>query len=1006
MSAAAVQPADVAALLEQAVRLHQRGRRDDALESAREALSLAPENLTALNTRGMILDDLGRRQDALADFQRVLSINPHHSGAMTNRAILYAREGRFEEALDCYDRSLSIDPNQLNAIYNRAVIRLVLGDWTRGFREFESRWALFPHEAKRLTRLAPLWLGEEDIKGKTVLLHHEQGFGDTLQFCRYAQLVAQRGARVILAVPAGLHRVLQSLTGSPQIVSEGAPVPPHDFHCPLMSLPLAFTTTPATVPAVIPYLFADRVASQVWGERLGLRRRPRIGLVWSGRRYPPINIERDMDFDAIRPLLAAQADFICLHTELSEDERLAVADFPNLRWEGGRLSDFADTAGLIQHLDLVITVDTAVAHLAGALGKPVWLLNRYASCWRWLLKRSDSPWYPTFRIFRQTALGDWNGVVEEVFKSLAAFLGLFRSYSDQSPRESCKAAPSELTEILQDALDQHNQGNVAQAITDYRRALEVHPEHPEALNYLGVALAQEGRHAEAIAPLSRAVALQPHNAQVHNHYGNALFGLSRLEEALSSYQKAIDCDAAGSEGYYNRGIAQVALGRPEAAFASYTKAIKLNGEHAGAHNNRGNLLLEQGRLAEAVTAYEHTIRIRPTFVDALVNLSHGLRQMHSYERALATADRAVFHGSNSPEAHNCRGAVLADMGRSADALVSYERAIALNPTQPESLWNKGLIKLSRGEYQEGWALAEWRWKVKSLGLIQQFTDKPQLQPGDPIEGKTILLHAEQGYGDTIQLSRYAALLAARGARVMVSAPTPLRSLLKTLPGIHAVIDQGTAAPFDFHCPLMSVPGVVDADLVSVATDMPYLKSDKAARARWNKALGARKCRLRIGLAWAGRPSHRNDANRSMRLEDMLPILQHEAQWISLQKEVPEVDRSVLAGSSAIERHGEQLVDFADTAALIDTLDLVITVDTAVAHLAGALAKRVWILLPKVADWRWLHEGEDSPWYPTARLFRQSERGNWCEVIHRVEAQLAQFMASGSGIAARALNARH
>lgn len=988
-------PVDVADLLKEAVLLHQRGRRDDALESAQRAVSLAPENLTALNTRGMILDDLGHRQDALADFQRILSINPNHSAAMTNRAILYAREGRFEEALACYDRSLSIDPKQLNAIYNRSVIRLVLGDWTRGFREFESRWALFPHEAKRLTHLAPLWLGKEEIQGKTILLHHEQGFGDTLQFSRYARSVAERGARVILAVPAGLHRLLQTFPGGPQVVSEGSPVPPHDLHCPLMSLPLAFGTTPATVPASIPYLFADRAVTQVWSERLGRRQRPRIGLVWSGRRYPPINTERDMSFDAIRPLLAAEADFICLHTELSDPERLGIARFPNIIWVGDRLGDFADTAGLIQNLDLVITVDTAVAHLAGALGKPVWLMNRYASCWRWLLKRADSPWYPNLRLFRQPALGEWKGVVDDVLTALAGFLGNFRSFSGRTTPEAPKPAPSELTEILHRALDQHHQGNITQAIAAYRRVLNEHPDHPDALHYLGVALAQDKRYADAISPLSRAALLEPGNALVHNHYGNALLGLGRYEEALFSYGKAIHCDATMSESYYNQGVAEVALGRSEAALASYTKAIELQGDHVEAHNNRGNLLLEQGQLAEALMAYERAVAIRPTFIDALINLSHGQRRLHRDEDALATADRAVEHGPNSAEAHNCRGAVLADMGRSADALASYDRAIAHNPALPEANWNKGLVKLSCGEFQEGWPLLDWRWNVKSLGLIPRFRDKPQLQRGDSIDGKVVLLHAEQGYGDTIQFSRYAALLAAGGARVVVSAPTALRSLLKSLPEIHEVIDQSTEVPFDFHCPLMSAPGAIDPDLAKVSTIMPYLQPDEAARARWMETLGPRSTVPKIGLAWAGRLTHHNDANRSMRLEDLLPITRRGARWISLQREVPALDRPILAATPVIERQGEELADFADTAALIIALDLVITVDTAVAHLAGALGRRVWILLPKVADWRWMQERDDSPWYPTARLFRQTERGDWSGVIERVEGELERFVQGRS-----------
>lgn len=1000
----AIQPNVVDVLIKRAYLLHQLNRRADALASVERAVSIAPQNLAALNARGMILDDQGRRREALADFQKILSINPDHSDAITNRAILYAREGNFAEALACYDRSLSIDPNQPNAIYNRSVVRLVLGDWSRGFREFESRWEIFPHEAKRLTRLAPRWLGQGDIKGKVILLHHEQGFGDALQFCRYARLVMQRGAKVFLAVPAGLERLMKTLPGSPQIVSEGSPVPPHDYHCPLMSLPFAFATTPTSVPAQIPHLSADRASINAWSVRLGVRRRLRIGLVWSGRRYPPVNHDRDMSFGTVRPLLAMAADFICLHTELSEEEQAAIAHHANLVWLGDQLTDFADTAALILNLDLVITVDTAVAHLAGALGKPVWVMNRYASCWRWLLERHDSPWYPSLRLFRQPSLGDWQGVVDNALQALGILVGSARPAIDVMRSNATVVSQPETGSeaLLQGALDQHNQGQLSQAVAAYRRVLAQSPDHPDTLHYLGIALAQQGLYAEALALLSRAMDLQPENALVHNHYGNALAGLGRHEEAVRSYERAIACDGTSSESFYNLGVSQAALDRLAAALESYDRAIDLKTDHAEALNNRGNLFFDGGRIADALASYERAVASRPQFIDALINVAHVQRRLHRVEAALEAAERALSHAPNSADAHNCRGAILADMGRLPEALDCYDRAIGRNPSYAEAIWNKGLLKLSLGEFRDGWPMAESRWKVKSLRLSQRFPNKPQLREHDAVDGKVVLLHAEQGYGDTIQFSRYAVELAARGARVVLSVPTALKSLMTTLPQVHEVVDQGTERAFDLHCPLMSLPGAVGTEITTIPARIPYLKPDQVAKARWAKALDPHSLAPTIGIAWSGRPTHQNDANRSLSLEQLLPITQLKAQWISLQKDVRTIDLPWLVQTPAIQRCGERLRDFADTAALIDTLDLVITVDTAVAHVAGALGKPVWILLPKVADWRWLQDREDSPWYPTARLFRQPERGDWRSVVDRVNDELQTFMYQRSQSAASRL----
>ena len=987
-----LQPDHVDGWIRRAVLLHQLNRREEALRSAEQAVTIAPQHFNALNTRGMILDDLGYRDQALADFRAILAIDANYADAITNHGILYARRGQFHEALACYDRSLALDPHQLNAFYNRAVIRLVLGDWPRGFREFECRWKLFPHEAARLTRLAPMWTGQVDVAGKTILLHHEQGYGDTLQFCRYVRLVAQRGARVILAAPAGVRRLMETLPGAPMIVSEGEPVPAHDYHCPLMSLPLVFGTTPDTVPAPVPYLSADPDAVKAWSDKLGPRPRPRIGVVWSGRRYPPINVARDMTLDAVRPLFNLNADFICLHTELSEEERTQLASLTNVRWLGGGLSDFADTAALMENLDLLITVDTAVAHLAGALGKPVWLMNRYASCWRWLLTRTDSPWYPTMRLFRQPAFGDWAGVIREVQGAAKAFVEAHTPKALTPPGVSAGSIvlPSEFLEVFQHALDHHNRGELTEAVSGYRHLLDSEPHQADVLHYLGVALAQIGLHEEALIPLSQAAELQPHNATVHNHYGNALVGLSRHGEAIASYERAMACDDRLADSHYNCGLALTQMGRLEEALARFSRAVELNPDYAQAHNVRGNVLLDLGKSPEALECYERALAVRPELIDAWINRAHLLRRLHRYEESLASSDRAIAYDAAHAQAHNVRGAALAGLGRRREALASYERAIELDPSLPEAVWNKSLIKLTDGDLLEGWALYESRWRVKSLKLIERFPHRPPWRGTESVDGKVVLLHAEQGYGDTIQFSRYAALVAARGARVILSVPTALKSLSGSLPGVAEVVTPESAPAFDYHCSLMSLPLALGTELSTIPAPRRYLQAEASAVARWADRIAEPRGVPRVGIVWSGRSTHTNDFNRSLPIQALGPLLDIDAQWISLQKELRPADGEHLATVPAVQRFCEEIADFADTAALIENLDLIISVDTAVAHLAGALGKPVWILLPHVADWRWLREREDSPWYPSARLYRQSAPGNWAPVIDRVMGELRAF----------------
>jgi tetratricopeptide (TPR) repeat protein len=417
-----LRPNDNDLVVKRALMLNELDRREEAFAVIDRAARRQPGDPETLNARVIILDNLGRYAEALEDLDRMLAVRPDHLDAINNTGMILARLGRFGDALTCYDRSLAIQPDQAQARYNRSLVRLAVGDWIRGFQEFESRWNTAPLNGARPTGLGQLWLGKEDLSRKTILLYHEQGYGDTLQCARYVPLLADRGARVILAVPAALRTIMQTLPGVTQVISGNEALPAHDYQSPLMSLPLAFRTTPDTVPAPTPYLRADPALVDRWAQHLGPRKRLRIGLSWGGRRYAPINYPRDIPLVSLRSLLALDANFISVQKEITAADRALLAQLPQIQRLGESLEDFADTAALIENLDLVIAVDTAVVHLAGALGKPVWLLNRHASCWRWLQGRTDSPWYPTLRQFHQVAAGDWVPVVTAVCTAVSVLL--------------------------------------------------------------------------------------------------------------------------------------------------------------------------------------------------------------------------------------------------------------------------------------------------------------------------------------------------------------------------------------------------------------------------------------------------------------------------------------------------------------------------------------------------------------------------------------------------------
>ena len=690
-----------------------------------------------------------------------------------------------------------------------------------------------------------------------------------------------------------------------------------------------------------------------------------------------------MSLQQLLPLFELNADFVCLHAELSPEEETLLAGLPNVSTWCSWLKDFSDTAALIQVMDLVITVDTAVAHLAGALGKPVWLMNRYASCWRWLLDREDSPWYPTMRIFRQPSLGDWASVVQNVIQAGTDYL---------AEKHSSAAASGDLASRLQQCLDLHHAQQLEAAIAGYTSILVSFPEQFDTLHYLGVALAQANQKDSALVYLARAQAIKPTDASVNNHLGNVLTGLGRPAEAIERYQQAIALEPARPDCHFNCGVAWMALDRRDEALKCYDNAIARDPSYAQAHNNRAILLADMQRLDEALQSYEQAIVGQPRLIDAWINRSHLLRGLHRYDEALKDAEAAVTMGPNHCDAHNSRGAALADNGELEDALMSYDRAIELDATRAEPKWNRALVKLSQGDFTEGFRLYEARWGVKSLKLNKRFPDQSLWQGREPLKGKTVLLHAEQGYGDTIQFCRFAGQVRQLGARVILSVPHSLKALLRSSLGAE-LIDQSSTVDFDLHCPLLSLPRALATTLANIPESAGYLRPAEKIRAAWATRLSITNDRPNVGLVWSGRATHTRDAVRSMSFGTLWPLLNHRIRFIGLQKDVRPPDVEPLA-DSPIENVGGALQDFADTAAVIANLDLVITVDTSVAHLAGALGKPVWILLPRVADWRWLRAREDSPWYHSARLFRQIVPKDWGPVVEQVnEALSARFSVS-------------
>jgi tetratricopeptide (TPR) repeat protein len=832
----------------------------------------------------------------------------------------YRSDWRDDELLGQLQKAARGAQGDPAAQFNLGLRYLALGRLDPGWEYYEWRVRV-PRLFTPMPEGGAYWDGGQELDGKTLLLCHEQGLGDVIQFGRFVPYLARLGARVLLGVPPPLARLMGSLEGVDRVLSGAEPVPPFDLKCLLMSVAQRLGITLETVPARIPYLRAPAESIDAWRERLGsgsgARRPLRIGIACSGSPTHAGDALRSIGlarfaavFDALRDQTDAGAfELHLLQNTLRAQDEAALAEMRIIDHRE-QLVDLAETAALVGAMDVVVTVDTSVAHLAGALGAPLFVLLPADPDWRWMLEREDSPWYPSARLLRCRSPGQWDTPLSSLQHALTGMLraGVEAAVPCGGGVPSARVAdeypllpvfrsnvfPPDLGSMLAAASARHKRGDRAAAIDAYREILAYDPRLFDAHRLLGAALYQEDRAAEAVPALEAALDLRTDSDEVWVLHGTCLAQLGQERAALSSIERAS--------------------------------------------------------------------ALRPDKPDVWTNL--GLRQQA--------------------------------LGRFREALTSYDRAIALAPERPAYRFNRGLLRLSMGDFTGGWS--DWEARLAMPELAPELIEgRPQWDGQASLKGKTLLLVCEQGQGDTIQFSRFAPLLAARGATVILGVPPSLRRLMLTLGGgVTVVSDNDPLPPIDYQFPLLSLAGRAGITSETVPWSGPYLKASEERRAHWASALADTSRRRdetrprRYGLAFSGNAEHRNDRARSIALERLAPLIQASppgCEWHLLQNDLRARDQAQLRDLGIVD-HRAALVDFAETAALASCMDAVVSVDTSVAHLAGALGLPLFLLLPFNPDWRWMLERTDTPWYPRARLLRQTAPDDWSHPLQLLQELLS------------------
>jgi tetratricopeptide (TPR) repeat protein len=544
--------------------------------------------------------------------------------------------------------------------------------------------------------------------------------------------------------------------------------------------------------------------------------------------------------------------------------------------------------------------------------------------------------------------------------------------------------------LMQSAVGYFQAGDLASAGDVCRKILRKQPKNSHVLHFLGILYYQNRDYDAAINALKKSLHINPSDAEAWYNIGRAYEGKELIEEAIQSYKSTLRIKPSFVDAYINLGNLLQKNGQPDEAIFHYQRAAELNPGHAGVFYNLGVMFQEMDRLDEAISAFQRAIRLNPRYEDAYHDLGYVFHLKRQPMEAIASYRKAIEINRYMFDAYNNLGRVYQELGQIDDAVSYYRKSLEINPDFVEAHCNLAMALLLTGHYTEGWTEYEWRRRLQDRSryeFVQPVWD------GSDISGKTIFLYAEQGFGDTIQFVRFAPLVAERGARVIIECQKELKSLIQQVRGVHSVVTREDTLPeFDLHCPLLSLPLVFNTTPENIPAKIPYVAPNTIMLQKWSDEVKNDHARLKAGIVWSGNPKYKADQFRSIPLESFLQLWKIAGiGYYSLQKGEASSQVKKLSEKFKLIDYADEIQDFSDTAALIKNLDLVICVDTAVAHLAGALGKPVWTLLPFNPDWRWMLNREDSPWYPTMRLFRQLSPGDWGSVMDNVEKELWKIM---------------
>jgi tetratricopeptide (TPR) repeat protein len=938
---------------------------EQALLCYRKALEIDDSLLTPLVNSGNIYWYRGDFGAAAFCFKAALAIDSSSAYANYNMGRLKQQIGAIDQAVSYYRLALDSNPGLSQARWNLSICLLLAGDYREGLRGYDARLGLSSISKLHVEPRLSLWQGE-DIGDAPLLLVTEQGLGDTIQFMRYVPVLKQNGVCVRFCAPSQLHSLIiaSDVHGNPASIKQSSRYA-DGYWLPLLSLPRILAIEPRYSADSEPYIKPLRTHVEKWQKifRSSAPGRPVVGIHWQGN--PVVESEnpdfygRSFSLESFSELLDGNDLFFASLQKGAGCEQLENCSFRHafvpFQSEIDKTWDFLETAAIIVNCDLVITSDSAVAHLAGGLGMPTWLLLKKVPEWRWGLESERTFWYPSIRIFRQQEDGDWASVFKCISTELS--VALAEGHFDQDQRLADVRYGND-RRIQLAALKSRLLG-WSDVFWDWISAEGDHRGNHD-LHHLDSSLGQPDFFASDEAHVER---------------------FSRSVEVAHQYVDQGDWDRAEL-------ILRAAIG--------------FGWQSARHYALLGYINLKNGQLDMASSNLGLALELDCSVALTCFHLAVCFHQQGLLSEAKNMYDRALENDAANPDIVSAYGCLLHEMSLISSANEWQRRAIELDPSHASAHHSlaAGLLTLHR--YEEGWAEFDWRLKRRDAASLYVSPDTSLWDGVQSLAGQKLLVIGEQGFGDCIQFLRYVSPLKAMGAHCVLCIPAPLHQLVsRSGIGVDLCVpDQVAPCADDRWIPLLSLPRLLGVRPERPVVSAPYLAFGQSFPCEWRNRLHDDP-RFKVAICWQGSP----EAEKFVLRGRSLPLSAFDAVFrdvqvglVSLQKGygLEQLEHSPLRESLvACQSEIDAAMDFLDVAAVISNCELVITSDTAVAHLAGAMGHPTWLLLHHVPDWRWGLEGETTFWYPSMRLFRQREAGNWDEVMERVATALQEFLASRS-----------